>query len=63
MQNLLTTAQEMLFDLHDLIDSGEIDDIVISEFSEFETLREFMNDQLAKITKIERFLASAANAE
>jgi aryl-alcohol dehydrogenase-like predicted oxidoreductase len=44
-----TTLQEIFFDLCDLIDSGEIDDIAISEFSEFETLREFLIEQRTKL--------------
>lgn len=61
MQNLLTTAQEVLFDLHDLLNQN--DDQFIDGFSEFETLHEFLGDQINKLTQIERFLASAANAE
>lgn len=45
----LTTLQEIYFDLCDLIDSGQIDDIAISEPAEFETLREFLIEQKAKL--------------
>lgn len=46
---LLTTLQEIYFDLCDLIDSGEIDDIAISEPAEFETLRDFLVEQRTKL--------------
>lgn len=45
----LTTLQEIYFDLCDLIDSGQIDDIAISEPAEFETLREFLTEQKTKL--------------
>jgi hypothetical protein len=46
---MLTTLQEIYFDLCDLIDSGQVDDIAISEFAEFETLREFLVEQREKL--------------
>lgn len=46
-----TTLQEIYFDLCDLIDSGEVDNIVISEPAEFETLREFLVEQRDKIAR------------
>ena len=61
MGNLLTTAQEVLFDLHDLL--NENDDQFIDGFSEFKTLHEYLGDQIAKMTKIERALAEMAGAE
>lgn len=48
-EKLLTTLQEIYFDLCDLIDSGDIDDIAISEPAEFETLREFLVEQRNKL--------------
>jgi len=48
-EKLLTTLQEIYFDLCDLIDSGQVDDIAISEFAEFETLREFLVEQRTKL--------------
>lgn len=47
--NLLTTLQEIYFDLCDLIDSGDADDIAISEPAEFDTLREFLVEQRTKL--------------
>lgn len=48
-EKLLTNLQEIYFDLCDLIDSGQVDDIAISEFAEFETLREFLVEQRNKL--------------
>lgn len=61
MGNLLTTAQEVLFDLHDLRNNN--DDQFISGFSEFETLHEYLDDQITKMAQIERALAEMAGAE
>ncbi len=61
MGNLLTTAQEVLFDLHDLRNNN--DDQPIDGFSEFETLHEYLDDQITKMTQIERALAEMAGAE
>ena len=49
----LTKVQEVFFDLCDLIDSGEIDDIKIDCLPEFETLREFLVEQKNKMGQIE----------
>lgn len=46
---MLTALQEIYFDLCDLIDSGQVDDIAISEPEEFETLREFLVEQRNKL--------------
>lgn len=48
-----TTLQEIFFDLCDLLDSGQIDDIKLDGFEEFETLREFIEEQKAKIESLE----------
>ena len=61
MGNLLTTAQEVLFDLHDLRNNN--DDQFISGFSEFETLHEYLDDQITKMAQIERALAEMTGAE
>jgi hypothetical protein len=49
----LTKLQEVYFDLKDLLNSGEIDDIVLDGFQEFETLREFIEEQIDKIEQVE----------
>ena len=52
--DIITAAQEVLFDLHDLL--NENDDQRIEGFSEFETLHEYLGDQIAKVSKITAFL-------
>jgi hypothetical protein len=42
------------FDICDLIKSGEVDDIVLTSFQEFETLKEFLEEQKTKLEEIER---------
>ena len=44
-----TMLQEVFFDLCDILEGNEIDDIVLTEFSEFETLREFLEEQKEKV--------------
>ena len=46
-----TTLQEIFFDLCDLIDSGQVDDIALSDFAEFSTLSEFLIEQRDKIAR------------
>lgn len=58
-ENDKTTLQEIYFDLCDLIDSGEVDGVVITEFEEFETLREFLVEQRNKLLN---FTAYEGNA-
>lgn len=52
----LTTIQEIFFDLCDLLDSGQIDGIKLEGFEEFETLREFIEEQKMKIEQVEEAL-------
>jgi hypothetical protein len=52
----ITTLQEVFFDICDLLNSGQIDDVVISGFQEFETLREFLEEQKQKIESVEQSL-------
>jgi len=53
MSNVVTKIQEVLFDICDLINSGEIDDIALTTFQEFETLKEFLEEQKTKLEQIE----------
>jgi len=48
-----TLVQEVYFDICDLLNGNQIDDIVIDGFQEFETLREFLEEQKRKLEKIE----------
>ena len=60
---MLTTIQEVYFDLTDLIESGQIDDIKIEGFTEFETLREFLEEQRAKMSWLEDELTGGEGEE
>jgi hypothetical protein len=46
-----TTLQEIYFDLCDLIDSGQVHDIALTEFQEFNTVLEFLEEQRDKIAR------------
>ena len=48
-----TLVQEVYFDICDLLNSSQVDDIVLNGFQEFETLREFLEEQKDKLEKIE----------
>jgi hypothetical protein len=52
---LLTLVQEVYFDLCDILDNNELDD-KIEGLYEFDTVRDFMYEQKAKLSRIERFL-------
>jgi len=53
MSATITKVQEVFFDLCDLLNSGQIDNIKLSGFQEFATLREFLEEQKNKLTEIE----------
>jgi hypothetical protein len=46
-----TTLQEIFFDLCDLIESGQVHDIALTEFSEFSTVLEFLIEQRDKLAR------------
>jgi hypothetical protein len=46
-----TTLQEIYFDLCDLIDSGQVHDIALTDFAEFDTVLEFLEEQRDKIAR------------
>ena len=58
----LTLLQEVYFDICDLINSREIDDICIIGFSEFETVLEFLEEQKSKLATIEMTEAESCGA-
>jgi hypothetical protein len=62
MSKLLTTVQEVFFDLQDLINSGQIDDVAIDGFQEFETLLEFVQEQRDKLAQIEELIKQESEA-
>ena len=45
----LVKLQEIYFDLHDLINNNYLDSIEIYGFDEFETLKEFIREQIIKL--------------
>lgn len=53
MKNTMTKLQEVLFDICDLIDSGEADNIRIKCLPEFDTMYEFLREQKIKLQGIE----------
>ena len=53
--NTLTLVQEVYFDLCDLLDNNELDDR-IEGLQEFDTVRDFIYEQRAKLARIERML-------
>ena len=57
----LTQVQEVLFDLCDLINSGQVDDFKLSGFLEFDTLREFLEGQRLKLESIEAGLEEVSD--
>ena len=63
MSDIVTRVQEVYFDVCDLINSGEIDDIVLTTFQEFETLKEFLEEQKMKLEEIEEELKSDLKGE
>mgnify|MGYP000226309869 CR=1 FL=1 len=54
------TLQEIYFDICDMLDSGQVDDVQITEPEEFSTLREFLEEQKAKLEQIEKMLGGGA---
>ena len=58
MKNTITKVQEVYFDICDLIDSGEADNIRIKCLPEFDTLYEFLLEQKIKLQNIEVELLS-----
>ena len=54
-QDQITTLQEIMFDMIDLIEANEdnLKDIKINEFSEFNTLMEFLTEQRDKLQTLE----------
>jgi len=53
MSATITKVQEVYFDLCDLLNSRQIDNINLIGFHEFDTLREFLQEQKNKLAEIE----------
>jgi|DEB0MinimDraft_6_1074348.scaffolds.fasta_scaffold38414_2 5-bromo-4-chloroindolyl phosphate hydrolysis protein len=56
MSATITKVQEVYFDLCDLLNSRQIDDITLSGFQEFDTLREFLEEQKNKLADLDKLL-------
>lgn len=51
--NLLTTIQEVYFDLEDLGQNNYLKGIKIEGFEEFDNLRDFIEEQISKLNYLE----------
>lgn len=51
--NLLTTIQEVYFDLEDLGQNNYLKGIKIDGFEEFDNLQEFIEEQISKLNYLE----------
>ena len=58
--NSKTLIQEVYFDICDLLNSNQADDFILSGFQEFETLREFLEEQKKKLEQIETTMTEEA---
>ena len=58
----ITALQEVYFDICDLLDSGQADDIQITEPEEYDTLREFLEAQKANLELIEEEMGAWVEA-
>ena len=56
MSATITKVQEVYFDLCDLLDSRQIDNINLIGFHEFDTLREFLEEQKNKLADLDKLL-------
>lgn len=56
MSRLKTKVQEVYFDICDAIDEGNLYDVRIDGFDEFNTVLEFLQEQKVKLAEIELML-------
>lgn len=59
--NTLIQVQDVLFDICDLIDSGQVNDFKLYGYPDFETLREFLEYQKTKMQSIEEGLEEVSD--
>ena len=59
--NLLTTIQEVYFDLEDLQTNNYLKAIKIEGFEEFDNLREFIDEQISKLNYLENHYRQMLN--
>jgi hypothetical protein len=53
MSNALTKLQEVYFDICDLLNTAEVNHIKLKGFQEFETMKEFLEEQKRKLEEVE----------
>ena len=59
---MIELLQGVYFDICDLLDSGQVDDIQLEGFEEFSTLREFLEEQKAKLEQVEQIMGGEVDA-
>ena len=61
--NLLTTVQEVYFDLVDLDKTLYLKGIELKGFNEFDNLRDFIDEQISKMGYLENHMKTLFNIE
>ena len=59
--NLLTTIQEVYFDLEDLQQNNYLKGIKVEGFEEFDNLRDFIDEQISKLNYLENHYRKMLN--
>lgn len=59
--NIITTVQEVYFDLVDLDKNTYLKGIELKGFSEFDNMRDFIDEQMMKISYLENHLKALFN--
>ena len=62
MANLTTLVQEVYFDICDAIEEGNLYDVTIDGFQEFNTVLEFLKEQKSKLETVEMLIKENTNA-
>ena len=59
--NLLTTIQEVYFDLEDLQQNNYLKGVKVEGFEEFNNLRDFIDEQISKLNYLENHYRKMLN--
>jgi len=59
---MIELLQGVYFDICDLLDSEQVDNIQLEGFEEFSTLREFLEEQKAKLEQVEQIMGGEVDA-
>ena len=59
--NLLTTIQEVYFDLEDLQTNNYLKGVKIEGFEEFDNMRDFIDEQISKLNYLENHYRKMLN--